>query len=435
MTNTNSANIDAVLSLANHLQRMAQEAQQIAEELLPRSSDSDSRDYFTPTEDDRITHLWVSFIKARAALLEILTSLRSEFRETPADQLITKYAAEFLTGYTAAMVLVDAARTLRDWFAENKRVRRKLNESYEHYGIKADQFELIQRSLTRPEHALGVRQATVFFDLYADQFAAMANESSSIRELMKRIDELRHRIEVTASEYLKALAEDRAKQVSKQLIAGNAEKAIYAIQQWGSRLVSSLSTNPKHVSQLPDEIMGQLREILEPGDVLVTRKECAVTNYFLPGFWPHAAMYVGDEQVVESLKDGVRVRNMDSPFGNDCIAVIRPKLSIDEIFVAVQRAHSHVGKEYDFDFDFTRADRMVCSEVVYRSYEGLGELQFQLRKRAGRQTLSAQDLLLIAMLQQGFDPIALYCPNHSPKLCQAEQMREILRVTIGESPV
>ena len=86
-------------------------------------------------------------------------------------------------------------------------------------------------------------------------------------------------------------------------------------------------TNPGYVPKLPGKIAEQLCRLIRPGDVFITRKDTAVTNYFLPGYWPHAAMYIGDQQVIESLKDGVRLRTLDSPFGNDAISVLRPLLN------------------------------------------------------------------------------------------------------------
>jgi hypothetical protein len=207
---------------------------------------------------------------------------------------------------------------------------------------------------------------------------------------------------------------------------------VYAIQELGSRLAINVSTIPNHVPQVPDAIAARLREMLQAGDVLVTRKESALTNYFLPGYWPHAAMYIGDGRVIESLKDGVRERSMDSPMGNDAVAVIRPLLDADTIEQAIGRAQTHVGKPYDFDFDFTRSDRVVCTEVVYRSYEGLGGVHFQMTRRAGRETVSAEDLLNLAIGRQFFEQVAVYCPDHSAQLLVEEEMTSVLRQTMAD---
>jgi hypothetical protein len=169
--------------------------------------------------------------------------------------------------------------------------------------------------------------------------------------------------------------------------------------------------------------------------VFITRKDAAVTNYFLPGYWPHAAMYVGADRVIESLKDGVRVRTLESPFGNDAISVIRPKLDDSLIQKSIQRAETHVGKPYDFDFDFTRSDRIVCTEVVYRSYEGVGSIQFQLLPRAGRQTLSAEDLLKLALRDDNFRLVAVYCQPQADQLLTDQRMMDVLRETMADAAV
>lgn len=400
------------------------------------------RGFLDPSEDDEVNRLWTSYHKARAALIEIVTSLRYEhgdfFREPTADdatrrdeECLESNATEFLIGYAAALVLVNAARMLRDSFRDDDIIRRKLNEGNSRFDIAAGSFDAIQLALTHPSNAVAVRDAGRFYESRRDALTSAAAAEGSTARLIDVIEKLRVVIDVSASEYIAARISDRRSQVRTRLVIGNLTKAIYAVQQWGSRLVSSISTNPGHMPKIPEPVEGIFRELMRAGDVFVTRKECAVTNYFLPGFWPHVAMYVGDDRVVESLKDGVQVRGMESPFGNDCLALIRPCLNAAEISVAIERAHQHVGKPYDFDFDFTRSDRMVCTEVVYRSYDGISGLRFQLIKRAGRQTLSAEDLLRLAMESRSFEVVAVYCPDRDPHVCRGRNAMEILEQTVS----
>ena len=92
---------------------------------------------------------------------------------------------------------------------------------------------------------------------------------------------------------------------------------------------------------------------------------------------------------------------------------------------------------YNFDFDFFRGDRLVCTEVIYRGFDGLGDLQIELSERAGRPTLSAEDLLDLALERRGFEPVAVYgaasCPD---RLVSGPETETVLResyVVEGES--
>ena len=75
---------------------------------------------------------------------------------------------------------------------------------------------------------------------------------------------------------------------------------------------------------------------------------------------------------------------------------------------AIERGVAHEGKMYNFDFDFFSSDRLVCTEVVYRSYDGLDGITFTLTERAGRKTLSAEDLLDFALDSNAFEPVAIF---------------------------
>jgi uncharacterized protein YycO len=188
--------------------------------------------------------------------------------------------------------------------------------------------------------------------------------------------------------------------------------------------------------------------IVRPGDVLVVRKEYAATNYFLPGYWPHAAVVLGSTSVleqiapgvsqrsiattanevlvIESMKDGVRVRSIDSPLASDSVVIVRPSLASADIDKALARSLTHEGKPYDFDFDFTCSHRMVCTEVVYRAYDGVADVAFSLSRHVGRYALAAGDLLRMALARQHFSIVAVYAPAHSETLEQGDAAAQIV---------
>lgn len=414
------AAVRTVTHLADHMQRLRSSAEEL------KAAISVERGFFSPSEDDQIQAIWISYYKSRAALHELINSVRDRVGKPSGEQI-----GEFALAYAAALILINAARTLRDLFAKDPIVRRKLNESHTGYGIEAGSFDAIQMSLTAPKNALRIRDANLFYEQNHELLATRAAEDPLLAQVIAVIDALKLATDVSTTRYVKARVSERKRDAQDRILVGSIASAVYAIQEWGSRLVSHIKTIPNHVPQLPEHIQAKLLATLEPGDVLATRKDSALTNYFLPGFWPHVAMYVGEEQVVESLKDGVHQRTMDSPFENDAVAVIRPRLDSHCIGEAIDRARTHLGKPYDFDFDFTRADRMVCTEVVYRSYEGIGGFQFDLVKRAGRQTLSAEDLLGLALADRQFDIVGVYCAKFGDSLLGGNSARVVLEQTVA----
>jgi uncharacterized protein YycO len=168
-----------------------------------------------------------------------------------------------------------------------------------------------------------------------------------------------------------------------------------------------------------DDVRTSIAAFLRPGDVIITRHAKALTNLFIPGFWPHSALYIGTREQamdsgidisasVEARKDGVRLRPLTDTLSVDKFVVLRPNLDPATIVQAIGRALLHQGKMYNFDFDFFNSDRVVCTELIYRAYDGLGGLKIPLLERAGRKTLSAEDLLDFALDTSTLNPVAIF---------------------------
>lgn len=443
-----SADARTVETIARHFDDLRAQASRLLAEF-----GASQRGYFTPTEDEQVRHLLVSYWQSRNALAEVVHGLLQSAR-TPEGA----GPATFLIAFAGALVLVDAARFLRENVHERPIVRQKLNEPEPHFGIPPGTYETVQKSLTSPIHAWHLYYAWKYYGQHRADLRSLGKDPQ-MAALLELVEHLHPRLDVGLREYTLARTRVHVRRAWNKVSHDLVYRALYGLQKSVSRLMSELTTSPGHRPQLPSDVADHLRELLLPGDVLITRKEHAVTNYFLPGFWPHAALYLGDgddleqlgiashanlkprwlrllecdrdepRRVLEALKDGVWLRSLNSPFSVDAIAVIRPRLSPNEIADALARGMFHEGKPYDFDFDFSRSDRLVCTEVVYRSYEGVGDVRFQLRRRAGRQTLAAEDLLEMALERKTFDAIAAFSPQHADQLLLGEQAENLIRQT------
>ena len=70
----------------------------------------------------------------------------------------------------------------------------------------------------------------------------------------------------------------------------------------------------------------------------------------------------------------------------------------------------------------------MCTEVAYRAYDGLGPIRIPLSERSGRPTLSAEDLLDLAVDGEGFDPVAVFgAPTCLDRLVVGEDSRAAIR--------
>lgn len=161
-----------------------------------------------------------------------------------------------------------------------------------------------------------------------------------------------------------------------------------------------------------------LQEHLRPGDIVLERRNWYMSNAALPGFWPHAALYVGSvgdmeklgvlnhpvirkhiveicmvadsgrqRLIIEAVSEGVVLMPATHSLHADYIAVLRPRLTQEQIAKAIVRALEHKGKPYDFDFDFSDTEKIVCTQLVSEAYKGM--IDFELVSVLGRDALPA----------------------------------------------
>lgn len=412
------------------------------------------RGYFTPSDDEWTQRLLVTYWQMRTALLELVNEIRARGARSSDE-----YASLFLPGYAGALVLLDAAMFLREQFHDQPLIRAKLNEAEPNFGIPAGVYELIQRSWTRPRHAWELFDAARYFQNKKELWQTLRRDgdAAAMLDLIEKLSKKHH---AQWTDYAKARVRCWFRTLRGILERDLLGTALFQMQKAIGTLAAERYLKLGHQPGLPREIRHQLNALLSPGDILLVRKEYALTNYFLPGYWPHTALYLGnvprlteagldrnpsiaprwsrfvdcsapDEgRVIEAMKDGVHIRSMDSPYRSDSILVLRPNLSEEEIHLAIARALHHEGKEYDFSFDFTVSSRLVCTEVIYRAYDGVNDISFPLSMRAGRMTLAAAELVAMALENKHFRIAATYIPAISSEIEQDDQAIHLVRKVV-----
>jgi hypothetical protein len=220
--------------------------------------------------------------------------------------------------------------------------------------------------------------------------------------------------------------------------------AWFPVQKGVSAWMGDTKVRRLHRHLVTEEQLETMRTHMEPGDIIVARQNWYLSNVGLPGFWPHAELYLGSPEelaeyfddegvkqyfkelsgvssfpahlqktypkvwnayvsaepdphrVIEAISEGVVFSTLEKAAGADYVGVMRPSRSKLEKARAIVRAFELWGRPYDFNFDFTTDDTLVCTELVFKSWRkrpnvrGIG---LSTAKVMGRVTLPANDVV------------------------------------------
>ncbi|HBN09359.1 MAG TPA: hypothetical protein DD435_12160 [Cyanobacteria bacterium UBA8530] len=134
--------------------------------------------------------------------------------------------------------------------------------------------------------------------------------------------------------------------------------------------------NVEHSRALTKEMADTVLPQMKPGDLLLRRTDYGSANMAIPGFYGHAAVYVGDGTIIDATTHGVRKISVQDFFAEgDHAMVIRPKAMTEEnADKTVKFLEQQVGKVYDYDLDDDNNDRFTCTELASKAMQaGLGK--------------------------------------------------------------
>jgi len=165
----------------------------------------------------------------------------------------------------------------------------------------------------------------------------------------------------------------------------------------------------------------QVMKTLKPGDIVVRGYKNYLDGYFIPGFFSHVGLYLGDvpnednvmllpsvkdkfyaegEQImVHAMAEGVFMEDLLNFCRCDYLLILRSsKVTQGNVNEIYNRALMRLGTPYDFRFDFSQYNNLSCTEFVYVCLEDiLQEEGVRLRDRRApfkkRPTLIPDDFI------------------------------------------
>jgi 1-acyl-sn-glycerol-3-phosphate acyltransferase len=399
--------------LASHLETL--EGLERAMVSLRADFDAGRREFHDPATGDAIRRALLSYLNCREGLFKLAWYYREPVR--PERELSDRAV---ILGTAAAAELVARGMQFVDAFDGHPDAVRKLNEGDEASGLPAGVYDRIRRNLADSD----------VLDALAEAEERRRGAAVPGEEPWPRVADRAGKAAGTAA----ALADriwDYKWEGAVARAVGTGDRGRYAagsvVSAWiGDARVRKRASGHGLVSPAQVEAF---RARLRPGDLLVERRNWYLSNAFLPGYWKHAAIYLGGpegmialgiagdpavaarlpdmsipdadghrREVLEAISEGVVLTSLEHSIGGaDAVCALRPLLPTEVVGAAVARAVAQEGKPYDFDFDFFSHDRLVCTELVYQAYEG--PLRFPLVEIMGRRTLPA--LEIVRMWEQG----------------------------------
>jgi len=152
-------------------------------------------------------------------------------------------------------------------------------------------------------------------------------------------------------------------------------------------------------------------ETVQPGDILIRGYGNYLDGYFIPGFFSHAGLYVGEtnksdmdsvenpsrekfyvgkQVAIHSMAEGVFMEDIINFCKCDYLVIVRrsPRTEGTIDFaknfrdVVYPKSLKNLGKGYDFKFDFANYHTLSCTELVYSCCdEFISKYNVRIKKR------------------------------------------------------
>lgn len=317
------------------------------------------------------------------------------------------HARAFGLAFAALCAQVDAGHALLELVADRALAQKLFDEAMPELGLPAQTFHELQDRLARSRDYS-------YVPLGAEWFGEWINPQLHNGPAGEKIATLVAARVVAAKRWarpsnLDALAKNKLDVLKDEVFA-----RWFPLQKGVATWFGDTRVAAEDRRLVSDAQIAELGRKLQPGDIVLERRNWYLSNIGLPGFWPHAALWIGTQDdvraafdsdpetvarfgklserlarerpaawaalarpdasghpsgVLEAVSEGVVVSSLQHSCGADYVAALRPRIPRWALAQAIDRALSYFGRPYDFDFDFATDDAVVCSELVVKAFE------------------------------------------------------------------
>ncbi|RKG96976.1 protein tyrosine phosphatase [Corallococcus sp. CA053C] len=407
---------------------------------------------YTPDEKQLLVSTWAAFVDCFVAT-EAVRQRYWEFLKVPSLTQPKKHAWGFLL--THAALAAELAQGLRyvELAAGQAQLEVLLDEPGPEYGLPTRAFGRFK------EQVLHVGTTTQLFtgDGYRATLHPVLEKAGVLDEpgVPALLQGMRDDSHAARGSLLKRGPVMFAKAVA-DLTQDTTARAVFPVQKTVAEWMGDTRVRRAGKPLIAREQALKLLTRMAPGDVLLARQNWFLSNIGLPGFWPHAELYVGTAQdlaqafdadpevkawvatlpgkpgtftahlarafpakwaqytgqdahgdpvrIIESISEGVSFTGVEHGMRVDYLGVLRPRLSQVDKARAILRAFTFQGRPYDFNFDFFSDQTLVCTELVWKSYapaRDMKGLSIPLVNVAGRRTLPANEIVRLFDAEYG----------------------------------
>jgi len=191
----------------------------------------------------------------------------------------------------------------------------------------------------------------------------------------------------------------------KEKTIDNVFLAWHTLSGMASKLVVSV-INKLHLKPKPEKYIPRLMPLLEPCDIICQKSRGRLSDKFIPGYFGHAAIYLGDSSFAEAIVDGAVISNPYKFAEGDTYLIIRhKKLTSEQKEQIIDLVMAQLGKKYDFLYDSESPNEVTCAEMIYLVYDFI---DWETDRIAGRYMITPDNIVSTALKETDLEFISYF---------------------------